>query len=147
MYKNITPDSKMAPVQFYGTAHMPNLSSMDQKWIIERVIIELVSSSRYPVNSFTGISFAKSVHGGNSLWAAGDFFFLQYHNGHWEKLKVRLSCVSEGPGHNEVSVFKQLTSLQRHEALLETWGNTHRHHFWNNQQMPCRVIIIFNLRL
>ena len=47
---------------------------MNQKFIIERVIIDVVCSSRCPVNSFTDICFTVVVYGENPFWAAGGFF-------------------------------------------------------------------------
>ena len=49
---------------------------MDQTFISESVIIDLVSSSWYPVNSFTDASFVMVVYGENALWAAGEFFIV-----------------------------------------------------------------------
>ena len=51
---------------------------MDQKFIIERVIIDLVCSLRCPVNSLSDISFTMVVYGENAFWAAGGFL-LQYY--------------------------------------------------------------------
>ena len=47
---------------------------MNQKLIIERVIIDLVCSWRFPVNSFTDIFFTMVVYGENAFWATGGFF-------------------------------------------------------------------------
>ena len=47
---------------------------MDQKIIIERVLIDLVCGLKRPVNSFTDLSLILVVYGENAFWVAGEFF-------------------------------------------------------------------------
>ena len=47
---------------------------MDQKFIIERVRIDLVSSQRRPVNSFTDVSVITVTYGENVFGITGEFF-------------------------------------------------------------------------
>ena len=49
-------------------------TSMDQKFITERVITDVVCSSRRHGNSFTDVSFITAVYGENAFWAARGFF-------------------------------------------------------------------------
>ena len=58
---------------------------MDQRFIIQRIIIDLIYSSRCPVNSFTDVSFTMVVYGENAFWAAGEFFSA---SDHWGKLEM-----------------------------------------------------------
>ena len=51
---------------------------MDQKIIIERVLIELVYTSRCPVNNFTGMSFIMVANSGKRFLSHGWIFLLQY---------------------------------------------------------------------
>ena len=47
---------------------------MDQTFVLESVIIDLVCSSWCPVNSFTDAAFVMAVYVENALGAAGEFF-------------------------------------------------------------------------
>lgn len=49
-------------------------TSTDQKFITERVIIDVVCSSRRLVNSLTGVTFIMVVFGENAFWVLGGFF-------------------------------------------------------------------------
>jgi len=84
---------------------------MDQKFIIERVIIDLVCSWRCPVNSFTDVSFIMVVYGENAFWAAGGFF----RSGHLEKLSARLSSGAVSSSYN-TSMEQVLLHGGRHVA-------------------------------
>lgn len=66
---------------------------MAQELIIERVISDLMCSSRCPVNNFTDVSFITVVYGVNVLWATEEFLSEIPQCGHWERLEEMMSTL------------------------------------------------------
>lgn len=70
---------------------------MDQNLKIQRVISDLVCSSRCPLNGFIDIFFITVLHGEKAFWVAQEFS-LQYLE--WPVVKCKAKLKTDGFGHN-----------------------------------------------
>lgn len=91
-------------------------TSVDQKFIIERIIINLVCSSRCPVNSFTDVSLIMVADGENVFWVTRGFFVAIPQVATGKKL-VSIGVVSRS---YYTSMGQQLMVLTALTVL--TWG-------------------------